>query len=99
MIRCGFLALAISSIGALLGEETSRLGTVYGPKAGFNISPPEGWVVTLGQVATFYYYFHFLILMPLLGKIERPRPLPISIGTAVLEATGGLSTAGSAERH
>src|SRR5436309_15560315 len=45
MIRCGFLALAISSIGALLGEETSRLGTVYGPKAGFNISPPEGWVV------------------------------------------------------
>jgi len=61
--------------------------------------PPEGWVVTLGQVATFYYYFHFLILMPLLGKIERPRPLPISIGTAVLEATGGLSTAGSAERH
>jgi quinol-cytochrome oxidoreductase complex cytochrome b subunit len=61
--------------------------------------PPEGWVVTLGQAATFYYYFHFLILMPLLGKIERPRPLPISIGTAVLEATGGLSTAGSAERH
>ena len=55
--------------------------------------------MTLGQVATFYYYFHFLILMPLLGKIERPRPLPISIGTAVLEATGGLSTAGSAERH
>src|SRR5213080_2224060 len=50
--------------------------------------PPEGWVVTLGQVATFYYYFHFLILMPLLGKIERPRPLPISIGTAVLEAAG-----------
>src|SRR5947207_433326 len=61
--------------------------------------PPEGWIVTLGQFATFYYYFHFLILMPLLGKIERPRPLPISIGTAVLEAAGGLSTAGSAERH
>jgi quinol-cytochrome oxidoreductase complex cytochrome b subunit len=61
--------------------------------------PPEGWVVTLGQVATFYYYFHFLVLMPLLGKIERPRPLPISIGTAVLEAAGGLGAAGSAQRH
>jgi quinol-cytochrome oxidoreductase complex cytochrome b subunit len=60
--------------------------------------PPEGWVVTLGQVATFYYYFHFLVLMPLLGKIERPRPLPISIGTAVLEATG-LGNARPAERH
>src|SRR5215216_3060596 len=48
--------------------------------------PPTGWVVTLGQFATFYYFLHFLILMPLLGKIERPRPLPISIGQAVLEA-------------
>ncbi|HLY45223.1 MAG TPA: cytochrome b/b6 [Stellaceae bacterium] len=47
--------------------------------------PPEGWVVALGQVATFYYYFHFLILMPVLGKWERPRPLPISIAAAVLE--------------
>jgi hypothetical protein len=37
--------------------------------------------------------------MPLLGKIERPRPLPISIGTAVLEATGRLGAAGPAERH
>ena len=46
--------------------------------------PPEGWVVTLGQSCTFYYYFHFLILMPVLGKIERPRPLPISIAAAVL---------------
>jgi hypothetical protein len=36
--------------------------------------------------------------MPLLGKIERPRPLPISIGTAVLEATG-LGNARPAERH
>jgi len=50
--------------------------------------PPQGWVVVLGQFATFYYYFHFLVLMPLLGKIERPRPLPISISAAVLEAAG-----------
>ncbi len=41
---CGFLALAISSICTLLGKETSPSGSVYGPKAGFNISAPEGWV-------------------------------------------------------
>jgi len=46
--------------------------------------PPEGIVVTVGQIATFYFYLHFLILMPLIGKIERPRPLPISISAAVL---------------
>ena len=45
MMRCGFLALAISSIGALLGEGTSPDGNVYGPKAGFNITAPEGWVI------------------------------------------------------
>jgi quinol-cytochrome oxidoreductase complex cytochrome b subunit len=61
--------------------------------------PPAGFVVTLGQVATFYYYLHFLVLMPLIGKLERPRPLPISIGTAVLEASGGLGAARPAERH
>jgi len=46
--------------------------------------PPAGFVVTLGQIATAYYYIHFLILLPLIGKIETPRPLPISIGAAVL---------------
>jgi tetratricopeptide (TPR) repeat protein len=41
---CGLFALAISLIGTVLGDETSP-GTVYGPKAGFKISAPEGWVV------------------------------------------------------
>ena len=41
----GLLALAVSSTCTLLGEETSASGSVYGPKAGFNISPPEGWAV------------------------------------------------------
>jgi ubiquinol-cytochrome c reductase cytochrome b subunit len=54
--------------------------------------PPAGTIVVVGQLATFYYFFHFLILFPLLGKIERPRPLPTSIGAAVLgpaNAAGG----------
>ena len=45
MCICGFLALAISPICTLLGEETSPGGIVYGPKAGFNITAPEGWVL------------------------------------------------------
>lgn len=45
MYICGLLALAISSICTLLGEETSPGGIVHGPKTGFNISAPEGWVV------------------------------------------------------
>ena len=34
---------------------------------------------------TAYYFFHFLILLPVLGKIERPLPLPPSIADAVLK--------------
>jgi quinol-cytochrome oxidoreductase complex cytochrome b subunit len=48
--------------------------------------PPAGFVVTLGQVATLYYFVHFLILIPLIGKLENPRPLPTSIGAPVLGA-------------
>src|SRR5262245_5231970 len=45
MYILGLLALAISLICTLLGEETSPGGIVHGPKTGFNISAPEGWVV------------------------------------------------------
>ena len=56
---------------------------------------PEGMFVTIGRVATFYYFFHFLILLPFLGWFERPRPLPTSISAAVLKGGGRLSSAGA----
>jgi ubiquinol-cytochrome c reductase cytochrome b/c1 subunit len=59
--------------------------------------PPAGFIVTLGQLATIYYFFHFLILIPLLGKIERPLPLPLSIAEAVLGPRTRPATAGEGE--
>ena len=56
-------------------------------------NPPEGLVVTVGQIATFYYFVHFLILFPVIGKLERPKPLPASIATAVLQ--GGARLGGA----
>jgi len=47
---------------------------------------PEGFYVLMGRFGTVYYFVHFLILLPLLGKLERPRPLPISISAAVLKS-------------
>ena len=32
-----------------------------------------------GRIATFYYFFHFMVLLPLVGKLEKPKPLPSSI--------------------
>jgi len=45
MYICGLLALATCLISTMLGEETSPGGIVHGPKAGFNITAPEGWVL------------------------------------------------------
>jgi quinol-cytochrome oxidoreductase complex cytochrome b subunit len=57
-------------------------------------NPPECIVVTFGQIATFYYFLHMLILLPLIGKLERPRPLPSSVGAAVLGGGARLGGAG-----
>tara|TARA_B100001121_G_scaffold199618_1_gene174582 strand:+ start:1 stop:1026 length:1026 start_codon:yes stop_codon:yes gene_type:complete len=46
--------------------------------------PAEGIYIVISRIATFYYFLHFLILLPLLGKFERNRPLPESIGKPVL---------------
>ncbi len=57
---------------------------------------PEGIFVIEGRVGTFYYFFHFLILMPLLGWFERPLPLPTSISKPVLGQGGGRIAGASA---
>jgi ubiquinol-cytochrome c reductase cytochrome b subunit len=45
--------------------------------------------VPISRIGTFYYFFHFVILLPVLGKIERPLPLPPSIADAVLVKKAG----------
>jgi quinol-cytochrome oxidoreductase complex cytochrome b subunit len=47
--------------------------------------PPEGIMIVIGQVATAYYFLHFLVIVPLLGKYETPRPVPRSINDPVLK--------------
>jgi quinol-cytochrome oxidoreductase complex cytochrome b subunit len=42
-------------------------------------------VITVGQLATLYYFLHFLVVMPVVGKMERPKPLPASISESVLK--------------
>ncbi|MGY4485972.1 mono/diheme cytochrome c family protein [Bradyrhizobium sp. LM3.2] len=41
---------------------------------------------------TFCYFAYFLIVLPLLSRIETPRPVPNSIAEAVLAKTGSKST-------
>ena len=47
--------------------------------------PPEGLYVTLSRIATIYYFAHFLVILPLLGRLETTKPLPASIADSVLD--------------
>lgn len=47
--------------------------------------PPEGLPLLVARVGTAYYFAHFLIILPLLGRIEKPLPLPQSIAASVLK--------------
>jgi quinol-cytochrome oxidoreductase complex cytochrome b subunit len=47
---------------------------------------PEGLPLIIGRIATVYYFLHFLVLLPLVSRIEKPRPLPESISQPVLKA-------------
>lgn len=46
--------------------------------------PAEGGYVIASRILTAYYFAHFLIILPLLGLLEKPKLLPNSIAEAVL---------------
>jgi ubiquinol-cytochrome c reductase cytochrome b subunit len=47
-------------------------------------APPEEPYVMISQIATAYYFLHFLVIVPIISMVERPAPLPYSITEAVL---------------
>jgi len=49
--------------------------------------PPEGLALWVARIGTFYYFFHLIVLLPVIGWFERPLALPKSISEPVL--TGG----------
>lgn len=40
---------------------------------------------TLGQISTLLYFGFFVVLLPILGRLEKPLPLPTSLSEAVLQ--------------
>ena len=46
--------------------------------------PPEGNYVLFARIFTVYYFAFFLVILPVLGKIEKTKSLPNSISESVL---------------
>ena len=58
--------------------------------------PPEGGYVIAARILTLYYFGYFLIVLPLLGLVEKTKPLPNSISESVL--MGGVPIGASGPR-
>ncbi len=58
--------------------------------------PAEGGYILWARIFTVYYFAYFLVILPVLGFIEKPKPLPASINEAVL-AKHGVSAAAEAK--
>ena len=46
--------------------------------------PAEGLYLLIARVGTIYYFAHFLIILPVLSRVEKTQPLPLSITEPVL---------------
>jgi ubiquinol-cytochrome c reductase cytochrome b/c1 subunit len=46
--------------------------------------PAEGGYVIAARILTLYYFLHFIIILPVLGWVEKTRPLPNSISESIL---------------
>ena len=72
----------------LLAVDCLVLGWVGG-------QPVSDLTLTLGRIGEVWYFLHFLIILPILGKFERPLPLPTSIAQAVLKGGAHAAPAGA----
>ncbi|MEQ1769813.1 MAG: cytochrome b N-terminal domain-containing protein [Devosia sp.] len=57
-------------------------------------APVGPWTVAdVSKLSVLYYFAYFIVILPLLGRFERPKPLPASISEAVLTQPRSVSGA------
>ena len=48
--------------------------------------PAEGIYLVLARVGTIYYFLHFIVVLPVVGLLEKTDPIPMSISEPVLSS-------------
>ena len=61
--------------------------------------PAEGIYVTIGRIATIYYFAHFLIVLPVLGFTEKTKPIPTSIADPIFAGSGNAAFAKKVDKN
>ena len=55
--------------------------------------PAEGIYLVLARVGTIYYFLHFIVILPVVGYLEKTEPVPLSISEPVLTGSAEYSMA------
>ena len=55
--------------------------------------PAEGIYLISARVGTVYYFLHFLVVLPVVGYLEKTDPIPMSISEPVISGSANLSMA------
>jgi ubiquinol-cytochrome c reductase cytochrome b subunit len=55
--------------------------------------PAEGIYLILSRVGTIYYFLHFIVVLPVVGLLERTDPVPMSIADPVMTGSADMSLA------
>ena len=81
----------------ILVLDCALLGFVGGHPPNATVFEGVKWLtfIDLGHVGTAWYFLHFLVILPIVSRLETPRPLPSSIAEPVL---GGGHPAGAAAK-
>ena len=90
-MRASWVIDSFKALFVLFFVDCVVLGFV-GANSPDDISPIGLSWLTLGQLGTVWYFFHFIFFLPLLSIFETPKPLPASISEPVL----GGGSAGAA---
>jgi quinol-cytochrome oxidoreductase complex cytochrome b subunit len=56
------------------------------PDASLSIAGVDVSFITLGRLTTAYYFLYFLVIVPVVSRMETPLPLPVSISEPVLKS-------------
>ena len=51
--------------------------------------PAEGIYLLISRIATVYYFAHFILVMPMLGHVEKTNPVPLSIADPIISSGSG----------
>ena len=55
--------------------------------------PAEGIYLILSRVGTVYYFLHFIVVLPVVGIVEKTDPIPMSIAEPVMSGSAEVSMA------